>query len=318
MEESAFCPLGWGWDMYLKPRPWNCTTGGAVESETNTQTGCGGNNPTTKNPISLASATKIQREVDYRLNDLFHFTRYYRHRAVEEGAKVAPVLDALHGRWTHNFTRSLRFTSAADYVDASSLPGHIIVSRPDGREMLFMRQGTTQTWHAFAAENMELTRQSSGQWKLRNPKNEIERYSSEGQLQQIRNRAGYAVDLAYSANAITVTDTYGKSLTVALDAKFKALSLTTPSGDQVAFSYNADDMLSDVTHPDQSTRQYTYESSGEKYLTGIVNENSDTPVAISYSNGGLTVEEDLNAGRGHVAAQVIKSAKQTELVDQLG
>ncbi|MEM9604035.1 MAG: DUF6531 domain-containing protein [Pseudomonadota bacterium] len=273
LQENAYCPgnRGLRWSSASEPQLCSVgTAGGPVESVTNPQLGC-----TTGNPIHLASGTKIQRETDYRVSDLLQFTRFYRHRAVSGENGAEPVLDALYGRWTHTYSRALFFTWSAGYEDESSLPGHIFVTRPDGRQALYLRQGDNAVWRPLNAENAELTRASDGTWRLRNPQNETEHYDASGALTRITEVGGYHVTLTRSADTIVVRDAHGKTLRLSLDANARVTTLTRATGDTVNYAYDANGVISEVTYPDNRSRRYTYEASGQRYLTGIVNNKLD-------------------------------------------
>ncbi|MEM6988459.1 MAG: DUF6531 domain-containing protein, partial [Pseudomonadota bacterium] len=322
--ENAYCPAPQGLYWANDGENWFCRVNeqGAA-GPTDPQRGCTAGNAQpsndlkTSHPIHLASGTKIQREVDYRINDLLQFTRFYRHRAVEQDSGARPVLDSLHHRWTHTYSRALFFTWSAGYVDESSLPGHIIVTRPDGRQTLYLRQGTSHVWRPLAVENAELTRLGDGTWQLRTPRNEFEHYNALGELTRVRNASGYFVDIAHAPDALTVTGAHGKQLTIALDAQGRATSLTDAAGRVIQYSYDTHGVISQVDYPDNSTRVYQYQSSGKRYLTGIVNERGQTLVSIAYSSNGDDITETLNAGRGTVTFRA-RPGNRYELVDQLG
>ncbi|MDO3624548.1 hypothetical protein Q3O98_26140, partial [Ralstonia pseudosolanacearum] len=72
---------------------------------------------------------------------------------------------------------------------------------------------------------------------------------------------------------------------------------TIPSGAATGYSYNAAGMLSIVTRPDGTTRQYLYEDNRfATALTGVIDENGGRYATYAYDDQGRAISSTLAGG----------------------
>jgi RHS repeat-associated protein len=110
-------------------------------------------------------------------------------------------------------------------------------------------------------------------------------------LTKITTRQGLETTLSYDANhnPTQVTGPFGHSLTFNYDTYRHVTQMTTPNSDVYTYEYLysyglARGILSSVTYPDRSTREYVYENTTlSRALTGIIDENGNRFATYTYS-----------------------------------
>ena len=114
-------------------------------------------------------------------------------------------------------------------------------------------------------------------------------------LTGLTTRQGLVTNLAYDANhnPTQVTGPFGHSLTFTYDADRHVTEMTTPNGDVYTYDYLysyvlARGILSSVTYPDGSKREYLYENvTLPRALTGIIDENGNRFATWTYSTSSF-------------------------------
>lgn len=269
------------------------------------------------NPIDFTNGEKIQIETDLEIASGLRFRRHY---SSVIGLSRAGVLGTawLHTYAKAIVSQSTQLPYAIEsdiifwengrgfpYVNLH-VPNHTYVFLPTGRYLLFERgpstpnaDGTfTTSWTGDPDSKHVLTSHQDAEnrslgWTLRTPENTTELYSGTGQLLRVDYASGRREMLTYSdANTlntvapragllIQVSDSLGKSLSLAYDAQERIVSLTGPGGVTTTYSYDSLNRLEYVTLPGGARRQYHYNevafqpdttSGKEHYLTGISDE----------------------------------------------
>jgi RHS repeat-associated protein len=125
-------------------------------------------------------------------------------------------------------------------------------------------------------------------WQLTTPENDVEQYNAQGQLTQITTRAGFVTTLTYTSGKLTsVTDAFGRSLTLAYDGSGNLYTVTDPTSRVYTYGYDTKGRLASATYPDTKTRQYLYENATFLYaLTGIVDERNARISTYGYDTNG--------------------------------
>jgi RHS repeat-associated protein len=114
-------------------------------------------------------------------------------------------------------------------------------------------------------------------------------------LTKITTRQGLETTLTYDTNhnPTQVTGPFGHKLMFTYDADRHVTQMTTPNGEIYTYEYLyayvlARGILSSVTYPDGSTREYVYENTTLPHaLTGIIDENGNRYATYTYSTSAF-------------------------------
>lgn len=132
-------------------------------------------------------------------------------------------------------------------------------------------------------------------------------YGTDSLLSRIEDNNGNAVSFVRTETAVTVSDSYGRSYTLALEDG-KPVSLTDPLNRVTAYAYNSGGYLSSVTDPSGVvTGSYTYSD-------GLLSKSNDT--SIYYSDVFVTSLESDNGSR--VTYTYDNAAQRITLTDTAG
>lgn len=243
--------------------------------------------------------------------------------------------------WRTNYDRYLQFTLSGGTLTK------VIAERPDGQQITFTNSGGT--WTPPSDQDYTLT-QSGSTWTLTDRNDTKESYTDSGagwaQVNTITARNGYQQTLnygvttpvpvavsvfeplsavptatAYYPNLLqSVTDSYGRSLTMAYDSSTKLLnSVSTPDALVVSYGYtyssNAGGMLGpysgdagylltsvsyNMSPASSLTYNYAVTSMWPYQIKSVVDENGNTAATWRYNTLGQAVES--YQGGGGVAA----------------
>jgi Rhs family protein len=146
-----------------------------------------------------------------------------------------------------------------------------------------------------------------------------EYYGTLNKLETVRNSSGTLLyTLNYSTKStpasiapvsgllITVSNSFGQSLSLTYDNQSRLKTMTDPSGWLYQYSYDAQGNLSVVTYPDGKTRQYIYNegtyTQGANLptaLTGIIDENNNRFAKLGYDASGMAIMTEHAGGAEH-------------------
>ncbi len=250
---------------------------------------CGGDNGT--NPVNTGWAgTKHQAERDFVAEGAFplEFNRYYNSRT-----QVVPGRADANAQWSHSYNKGIVYKLVKSSTSDQGGVPHAFAYRSDGRILTFIKSSLSG-WDPLIPDITErLVQLADGSYRLYTSDDQTEAYDSAGKLLSINNRAGLTHTLTYAATGISVADSFGHTLQIALASGGEVTSITTPKGEVYSYA-STNGMYSSVTYPDNKTRSYEYQGN---LLTGIINENgvriakwtydSDSR-AISSEHGGAT------------------------------
>ncbi|WP_460531726.1 RHS repeat domain-containing protein [Chitinimonas naiadis] len=127
-----------------------------------------------------------------------------------------------------------------------------------------------------------------------------ERYDASGNLISLQQAGGRRYTLSYNGSRLsTVTDIdSGRSLQFSYDSTGNRL-VRVDSGSQLlaSFGYDANGLLSQVTHADATTRQYVYDDANAPgKLSGIIDEASNRYATWAYDATGRAVSSEHAGG----------------------
>ncbi len=261
------------------------------------------------NPINVGTGNKFQIETDFAARELhgLEFVRYYNSVGADGGdGSMAPG-------WTHSFDRSVYVYGepGITFVNAA-------VRRPDGREYVFYRSGSSWVGDADTTEPLqELTDGSGGRigWRYTTKENDVESYDAGGKLLSIDLRNGRRITLAYSDSAtppavapapgmlIHVEHDSGRALTFTYSAAGRLASLSAPAGFAATYEYDAIGNLARVNYPGGTARGYSYNEPANTggaslpfALTGITDENGSRFATFQYQADGKAISTEHSGG----------------------
>ena len=248
------------------------------------------------NPINPATGNKYQREVDIdtTAGNGIEFARVYNYSTTEQGFMRNKVLGF---GWSGSFLQSLHvfYRGAAE---------HVLLTRPDGKQLIFRQQG--RQWladadvHSVLEERFDADGLRSG-WRHLTQQNETETYDVLGRLRSIADLRGkrYTLSYDYAGNSSSghlhrVDANTGEFLLFGRDAFGRISAITDQAGRQWAYRYSnnsySDSHLQYVDNPDGSTRQYHYEDPVFPHaLTGITDERGIRYASYGYDAQGRAI-----------------------------
>ena len=298
---------------------------------------------TTTDPIQLGTGNSYEMEVDWAPNGVspLRIIRYYNSQG--NTGVFAP-------NWRTEYDRSLVFTPqqvlpGGDYVCAwDNNPGSfsglysgsvnippstlgtcpppaqvqpqqqaagILAYRHNGKSVNFPPAGGAD----LNGMNMSLTLSGSN-WILTDGQNNVETYTSTGQLSSIRFRNGLSVLLAYDSNnrLHTVSDNFGHQLTYSFNAGGQLQQITDPGNNAYLYGYDGLGNLNKVIYPDTTIRQYQYtNSSFPNSMTSLIDENNQTYAAWGFDGQGRAQSNQL--GNAGINARTIGYVSPTQITD---
>lgn len=221
-------------------------------------------------PVNVSNGNSYQIEVDYpgQAGSRMHFARYY-------NSKTA--------NWTHTYSAKLKIATT-----------EVMLVNTDGRESLFAVSGGTVT--ASPKELGRLAQTASG-WRYDNTYNERFHFDALGKLTQIDRANGTYETLTYGTNSIVVTDSLGRTMTLAFNTAKRLTGLSADSL-QVVFTYNTASRLATATRTQggqNKVRTYHYEYPNDGgLLTGITDERNIRYVTWEYDTQGRVKKNVLH------------------------
>lgn len=252
---------------------------------------CDGN-PTSSNPVILATGEKLLHHSDIRAGGSYRLAagRSYRSASTDTGM-FGP-------KWTgsHDF-KSLGFSGPCHYhpdFPSVCLPKSVRRKLPDGTAYVFTRDPAADlTWRvagSSAGGSLTYNGPGSSAWLLEES-DRTHQFNSAGMLQNIRSRSGAPLlSVSYLPNTnrvVRVIDVVGRSIDYTWTGA-RVTGVRDPAGQWWTYAYNAQGMLSEVRSPTAAgvVRTYHYESPvGASYLTGF-SVNGVRQAAYSYFADG--------------------------------
>ncbi len=180
-------------------------------------------------PINLPFGWMYEKVTDFTTvgQNQLAVTRYF------DTSLAVPSNSLGNWRWTYD-----------RFLDLSSLPSEVDAYRADGKDIIFVPDGKGG-WKGPSNFDLRLTR-SGPNWILTDWNDNVETYIPVdggflGQLMTIKARDGYTQTLHYNVNIspqlTSVTDSYGRALTIAWGSNRQISSITAPDGLVLTYTY---------------------------------------------------------------------------------
>ncbi|MEQ1560351.1 MAG: RHS repeat-associated core domain-containing protein [Methyloglobulus sp.] len=261
------------------------------------------------NPINAGTGNKFQIETDYvgSPHTGLEIRRYYNSQNSTE--------TTFGTGWRSSWQHSITSVSGGNTVQ---------VNRADGRAETYAKTANG-SWQADPDVTNELTvltaasNQQTG-WQIKTKTDDIERYSLDGRLVSMANRAGQTTTFSYDSNnrVSVLTGHFGHKMTFAYDDNNRISRITLPDSSAYQYGYDDKNNLVSVTYPDAAIRKYLYENTTFVHaLTGILDENGKRFATYTYDAQGRATSTQ-HAGGAELTTIAYNADNTATVTDALG
>ena len=246
------------------------------------------------NPINQATGNKFQIELDIERTGSrgLEFKRVYNYTTIGQGFTQNSQLG--YG-WSGTYLQSLHVFHNAP-LSAES----VLLKRPDGKQIVFTRQGEQWQSDADIHSTLEELHGPDGfrrGWRFTTEENTIEIYNALGRLRSVSDLRGNVHTLGYDSDGKTsygrlsrVEANSGEYLLFGYDAYKRISSISDHAGRQWHYRYSDNRYTSNlqyVDNPDGTSKQYHYEDPDfPQALTGITDERGIRYATYGYDDQG--------------------------------
>jgi RHS repeat-associated protein len=170
--------------------------------------------------------------------------------------------------------------------------GVIIHKRSDGSQVHFSPNGT-DTWISQFGKKSVIVRTETGSTLTETNGSQLF-FDNDGRLIEQRDKNGNAIQLSYDGDKLkTVTDAFGRSLTMNYSADSLLESIITPVG-TYTYGYDNKKNLISATRPDGGAIRYLYEDTRDVHnLTGVIDAGGIRTQTIAYDNVDRAISSSL-------------------------
>jgi YD repeat-containing protein len=256
-------------------------------------------NPTTKNPVIIATGEKIKEETDFLSFGQYGLSHSRMYRRNYPGSAMFGAY------WWSSLSYPKLVTSGCfSSPDYGCEPTTVQMWKLDGSRDVYQHiagtDGPALYSAAGSASGGTFTYYPNLRWVLTRDRMTYT-YSPTGYLKNISGPMGLSIGFTYSTTApsqlVKVTNNVGKSVTFSWSAGH-VTSLTDPAGGVWQYTYNALGLLETVTSPGASpdVRRYHYESSTSSSLLTGISINSVRYSTYAYDPATYKVTESGLAG----------------------
>ena len=327
--EEPTCPSEGNWTLSADKK--RCTRPDAKEFINAGPGSCNQKQQFIGNPINSATGNKVETQTDLSIPGApeLNFTRTYNSRYLPTDKAIYP--------WLSRFQQ---------YVQYNSINGTYDFYRPTGEIQTFIKNGSVWQARTSTVDTLTELKDAKGLrigWQYQVAADgSKEQYDAQGKLQSLTALNGKTVTLSYSDGSqkavsdasgqvselslpvgllIKATNQFGQSLQFTYNERFQLKQVSGPDDKTVSYRYGdikydkIKGLLTSVTQPDGSTRQYLYESAyNPAFLTGILNELGQRTLTVSYDDQGRATSTEHAGGvnKYQVVYQTDGSAKVTD------
>jgi RHS repeat-associated protein len=194
--------------------------------------------------------------------------------------------------------------------------GLAILIRSDGSMVHFSPQGT-DTWISKLGKKTIIIKTDTG-YILTESNNTRLFFNNDGRLIEKRDRNSNSIILTYDGqNLKTISDTFGRNLTLNYSADSLLEKLSTPIG-TFSYGYDTNKNLISATKPDGSVVHYLYEDPKDIHnLTGVIDANNVRTQTTGYDAADRVVSSSLANGSEAIAIAYESNYKRI-ITDSLG
>lgn len=247
------------------------------------------------NPINIATGNKFQEEVDIpkRNNNSLELVRYYNSQR------------AVH--WSHTYSVYVKKEGA-----------YVGVKTAEGATLKFSNQ--PGNYVSLNAHNNGTLQRIGNGWEYKNIDKDTFRFDENGRLIQWLGHTGYAYDVVYSGNAVTITDIYQKKISLSHDS-YGRLSSAKNEFVEASYQYDKGGRLIGTTYNfrgKMKSRAYRYEDPRLPFhLTSIIDERGVTFALWSYDARGRATSS-MHAGGVDKTTLTYETPGETVVTNALG
>ena len=224
-------------------------------------------------PVNTASGNYVSQVADLALPGRglpFTFTRTYN--------SLDSTAGSLGPSWTHGFAARLVLNADGSATFVSD----------DGSQLLFASNGSGG--FVTPSGGLGTLRTITGGYEATRHDQIRYDFDTTGRLSAEIDRNGNTLSFGYtSGNLTTITDTVGRTITLAYDASNRLTKLTDPIGRSVSYAYDTSGHLATVTDVRAGVTSYGYDSSGR--LTTITDQNGHVLVTNAYGSDGRVASQ---------------------------
>nr|WP_321283834.1 RHS repeat-associated core domain-containing protein [uncultured Vibrio sp.] len=263
-----------------------------------------GSNPfISRHGINFSTGNKFISERDIALPgpvEPLNFSRYYNSQNKEN--------TTFGYGWSFSEHESLQIETGLELI---------VYTRADGHLLHFTATGTDNQWSNAVGSKALITKTEDG-YLLRLPDGRTRQFNFTGQLLSRKDANGNQIDYTYEGqNLKSITDNFGRILSLTYNEDGKVASLTAPIG-VFTYAYDANSNLVSVTRPDNKQRTYLYEDTANPHcLTGIVDETDTRVLTATYDTMGRIVTSAFADNREKVSISYQAGFKRV-ITDSLG
>jgi RHS repeat-associated protein len=245
---------------------------------------CPSSCPMTDNPINVATGNKFVKQKDFSSSDLglpFDLVRSY-------NSQSTTLLSSGYG-WSHNFS---------DTISVQPTPYAYMWRQGDGRTIRFENTAPdVYTSETDKAITLVRTLQSGAYvFDITLPDGTKRHFDRYYKLTEIRDRFDNVQSLTYSGNNLSyVLDNFGRRIDFEYNAAGRLTAAVTPAG-RFEYTYDANNNLTQVKNPDQTTKNYSYTGTDVHNLTGFTDENGITALTVAYDSKDRAISSELAGG----------------------
>jgi RHS repeat-associated protein len=219
------------------------------------------------------------------------------------------VLDNYSGplgaNWTHSYN-----------IVLTAFPAGAVIKWGDGHGESFALSGTVYTPQPGVFN--QLVQNPDGSFTLTQTNRTKYNFTPSGQLSNITDKNGNAINLTYDTNGLLtqITDTVGRVLSLSYDANQRITQIIDPAGRTVSYQYSANNDLTQVTDPAGGVTSMVYD--GAHRVTSITLPNGKLLLQNIYDSQGRTISQSNGRGFTTTFAYNTPSTGQTTITDPLG
>ncbi|WP_138678824.1 DUF6531 domain-containing protein [Candidatus Accumulibacter phosphatis] len=248
------------------------------------------------NPILPGQGCKIQRETDYTFggaSPLLTFQRYYHSQSPYHSQSSAQR--SMGNCWRHNHDVLLNPAAGVNLV---------LLLRGDGQILHFHPQPGSATDWVSDADIVGLLQKTPTGWSYRDSDDAVETFDAAGRRLSRVERGGRSLTYHYqpgSDRLADIQDPFGRRLSFTYNAQNLLTEVTTPAAEKITYTY-ADGHLASVTYPDSHSRHYRYTSitvGGHvepALLSGLTDENATPYATWTYDPSALAASSEHAGG----------------------
>ena len=254
-----------------------------------------------KDPVNTATGNYVYSRKDFVIPGKgmpLVFERHYNSQDAQDGP--------LGYGWSHTYNTTLA-VNVQGTVTVRWGDGKVETWTQDGSGGFIPQQGLFDTLIDHGDGNYTLKKKDQSQYN----------FDVSGRFVSIVDKNGNTVSLTYTSGNLTqMTDTAGRQIAYTYDANNRIIQITDPIDRTIGFDYSASGDLISMTDMNGNSTSYTYDAN-HQVLT-IVDPRGNTVVANVYDDLKRVVVSQKDAKQGQTTYSYDDVNRKTTIIDQLG